>query len=152
MTNQFSEPVGRVFTYDEIREWVLWARRRQMISGPDVAEFLGISPSRVNEIERGEKPRMLPQTRRDISKRILSEQPSWQPSKRSFAPLQSQEEVAQTVDHDEAMQDMDVVDDSVYEPEDTVPRPRISGQMIAIEVDQDDIFEITIQVRRKKES
>jgi transcriptional regulator with XRE-family HTH domain len=130
-----SVPVGRVFSFDQIREWVLWARRQQMISGPDVAEFLGISPSRVNEIERGEKPGMLPATRRQISERIRSEMPQWQPAKQGFPPLEGQLSMS--------------LEETPSEVEET-ERPKISGQLIAIEVDEDDLLEIVIQIKRRK--
>jgi hypothetical protein len=191
------KPLPRVFTYDEIREWVLWARRKQMTSGPDVAEFLGISATRVNEIERGEKPKMLPATRRKITERIMDENPEWTPSKITFPPLQpplseavddGRETFNRAVDQgreespsfsnlpegEEASPDSLEPDDltepegdydrymekqraketarrqRVGDPVGDVTPPKISGQMIAIEVDEDDIFELTIQVRRRR--
>jgi hypothetical protein len=179
-------PLPRVFTYDEIREWILWARRKQMTSGPDVAEFLGISATRVNEVERGEKPKMLPATRRKITERIMDENPEWTPSKITFPPLhpdlqqgllgltdkQALDEILSEANQstgespsfshlpegEEASPDSPEPGDSHVrtdypgaiphnDPED---RPKISGQMIAIEVDEDDIFELTIQVRRRR--
>jgi transcriptional regulator with XRE-family HTH domain len=163
--------LDRVFTFNEIREWVLEARRRLMMAGPDVADFLGISPSRVNEIERGEKPNMLPPTRKKITERILAEDPTWIPARKSFPPLEHQLHLPEKAGPSGMGDELDTGGINMGQAEglgsptfsespaseltspdsEDLVRPKISGQMIAIEVDEDDLFEITIQVRRKKQ-